>query len=783
MHNLWPTNVRVTDRPLSLEQLAESEYRFRELVQGLPDGILVHSDNKVVFVNPCAASLFGAKSREELMGRPVQDLVSSEHMAAIKERIEQCYATGVAAPPRETVLVALDGSHVDVESTAIPICWDGAPAIEVVLRDIRRRKRAEREAEAARTRQELALRTGLRIGLWDWDIHRNKVWWCGDSYRQFGFRTENFPCSVEDATELLHPQDKAKVVAAFQDVLIGRTSEYDGQFRLILADRSIRWVDVHGVMLRNGASHMVGIAIDITEMKAQQDALRGAAEKYRSLFENTLYGVFLAYPNGTLLDVNPAMVKMLGYNSKEELLTRNLAHDIYENPEDRNAIVAKARPSERLEGVEVNWKRKDGKLIPVHLSGATIQHPNDSTVHYEVVVEDLTERRRLEEQYRHAQRMEAIGSLTGGIAHDFNNLLAVILLNVELIDGHVHSSQQRNVDAIKTAGNSAARLVRQLLAFSRKQVLYPTVLNINTVVADTVNMLQRIIGENIHVLTNLTPGHIASVRADRGQIEQVLMNLTTNARDAMPEGGFVTIETSNAVLGPEDQKRYSYVVIGPYVRLSVRDTGVGMSEEVKARIFEPFFTTKEKGRGTGLGLAMVYGIVKQSGGYIHIESERDVGTRFDIYLPAVSDLPLATSSEVRGTPKCSKGSETILLLEDNASLREVIREFLVTNGYNVIAAGRADYALDLSTQFKGPIPAMICDVILPDLSGPLAVERIRRVHPEARVIYISGYAEMPIVEKLVQEGAMLVQKPFSREDLLAKIAETLHCSGNGWHAN
>jgi len=316
-------------------------------------------------------------------------------------------------------------------------------------------------------------------------------------------------------------------------------------------------------------------------------------------------------------------------------------------------------------------------------------------------------------------------------------------------------------------------LVRQLLAFSRRQVLYPTLLDVNAVVSEVGKILHRLIGEDVRIATDLDPD-LGAVWADQGQLEQILMNLATNARDAMPTGGVFTIRTDNAELGPDDMSRYPYVKSGPYVHMAVSDAGVGMSEEVRTRVFEPFFTTKEMRRGTGLGLATVYGIVKQSGGYIWVSSKLGAGSTFNIYLPRVDEkpLPLVPSLQVRS--EYPRGTETILLLEDDDSLRDLTRQFLSASGYNVLQAGRGDVTIDLAKQYKGSIPLIISDVVLPEMSGPSAVSKLQVLHPEMRVLYVSGYAEVPVAQQLIAEGAMVLQKPVSRMGLLRKVNEMLH---------
>ncbi|MGB8731622.1 MAG: PAS domain S-box protein, partial [Candidatus Sulfotelmatobacter sp.] len=514
--------------------------------------------------------------------------------------------------------------------------------------------------------------------------------------------------------------------------------------------------------------------LDISDRKRAEQALRQSEEKYRELFENSTYGIFRSQLDGALLDVNPALVAMLGYRSKEELLTRNLSRDLYDDPADRRSILDSYGPSGRVSGCEVNWKRKDGKIIVVRISGGAFRRQDGSFSHFEVIVEDITGRRSLEAQFRQAQKMEAVGLLAGGISHDYNNLLGVILGNADLLlETTPTGAQQHYTEQIKKATRRAAQLTRQLLAFSRKQVLYPVILDLNAVVRDVGKILQRLIGEDVQIVTDLETS-LDSTRADRGQIEQILMNLATNARDAMPNGGKFTIRTANAELGPDDVALHPYAKLGRYVRLSVNDTGVGMTDAILYRVFEPFFTTKAEGRGTGLGLATVYGIVKQSTGYIWVSSAPGAGTTFDIYLPRVDEKapPLVTGAEERS--EYPRGTETILLLEDEESLRQVTSECLTTNGYNVLQAGRGNHAIDVAEQFKGPIALIVSDVVLPDMSGPSVATKVRALHPEAKVLYVSGYAEVPVAQQLIAEGAILLQKPLSRGDLLSKVDEMLH---------
>jgi two-component system NtrC family sensor kinase len=401
--------------------------------------------------------------------------------------------------------------------------------------------------------------------------------------------------------------------------------------------------------------------IDITERQRAEDALRKSEEKYRVLFENATYGIYRSTIDGRLMEVNPALVTMLGYSSKDELKTKNLSTDIYENAAERKMLVEKCRLEGRVGGVEVKWRRADGKIIDVRLSSRVISEGGRQTTDMEVIVEDITARRALQEQLRQSQKMEALGLLAGGISHDFNNHLNVILGNSELLLEKIKTGQLRHYgEEIKNATRRAAQLTRQILAYTRRQVLYPTVLDLNAVISDVCKILPRLIGEDIEIVVEAQK-YLASTRADRGQIEQILMNLATNARDAMPRGGKITIRTENADLGVDDAESHPYVIPGRFVRLSVSDSGFGMSEEVRSRVFEPFFTTKTQGQGTGLGLSMVYGIVKQSNGYIWVSSIPGAGTTFDIYLPRVNEKPVPNLPDIVEGDDYPRGIETIIV--------------------------------------------------------------------------------------------------------------------------
>ncbi len=389
---------------------------------------------------------------------------------------------------------------------------------------------------------------------------------------------------------------------------------------------------------------------------------------------------------------------------------------------------------------------------------------------------DITDRKQLEEQLRQAQKMEAVGRLAGGIAHDFNNLLMVIQGYSDLMVERLPSGDplHRNAEQIQMAAQRASSLTRQLLAFSRKQMLAPKILNVQTVVADMEKILRRLIGEDIQLETSSAPD-LGLVKADRSQIEQVILNLAVNARDAMPQGGRLTIETANVELDASYSHPPAVLSPGKYVMLAVTDNGCGMDAETQAHVFEPFFTTKEKGKGTGLGLATVYGVVKQSGGYVWVYSEPGRGTSFKIYLPRIEEkvVPGARDGKIDARP-AERGSETILLVEDEKGVRELAREYLTSTGYTVIEAEDGHTALELAAMHVGPVHLLLTDVVMPGISGRELAERVGQIRPGIKILYMSGYTDQAVVHHgILENDAVLLQKPFTLTTLAAKLREIL----------
>ena len=521
------------------------------------------------------------------------------------------------------------------------------------------------------------------------------------------------------------------------------------------------------------------IARDMTERRAAQQALENSENRYRLLFENNPQPMWV-YDQETLafLTVNETAVHNYGY-SREEFLRMTLK-DIRPAEDVEKLLEATAFPITELNR-EGPWRhrKKDGQIISVEIT----EHP----LVYEgrpgalVMATDITERLRLEEQFRQAQRLESVGRLAGGVAHDFNNLLTVINGYSEMLltEAAAKGEPSAELQEIRGAGDRAAALTAQLLAFSRRQLIQPSVININTVVQDTERMLSRLIGEDIELVMRLAPD-LGLVEADTGQIQQIVMNLAINSRDAMEDGGTLLIETSNILLDESYRATHPELRPGPHVMLAITDTGSGMSPAVRARLFEPFFTTKELGKGTGLGLATVYGMVKQSGGWIWVYSEPNRGTTFKIYLPR-TDKAAATRKPVSKSPL--RGHETILVVEDEAEVRKLALAGLSDFGYTVHGASTGREAIDFCREFSGVIDLVLTDVIMTDMNGREVARRIGQVRPEASILFMSGYTANVIAHHgVLEKGVEYLQKPFTPDSLAQKVREVLERKGGAQSA-
>src|SRR3989454_7109923 len=508
------------------------------------------------------------------------------------------------------------------------------------------------------------------------------------------------------------------------------------------------------------------------ERHRTEAALRASEVSYSTLVEHSPVGMYRSNTEGRFLSVNAALVRILGYASAAEVLQLDMARDVYADPAERRRLLERDTYTDRqYDEVEATWKRKDGARLTVQLSVRAVRQ-GARVEYYETFVRDVTEQRRLQQQLVQSQKMEAVGRLAGGVAHDFNNLLTVILSYSDLLleDRPRDAPDREDIEQIRKAAVGASALTRQLLAFSRQQVLEPRVLDVNTVVASTQKLLTRLLGEDISLTTSLAPG-LGAVKVDPGQLEQIIMNLAVNARDAMPRGGRLSIETGNVEMDESYVRGHPVAHPGPYVMLAVSDTGIGMDAVTQARIFEPFFTTKEAGKGTGLGLATVYGIVKQSGGFIWVYSEPGHGTSFKIYLPRV-DEPVSPAGGP--APQVVGGSETVLVVEDVAAVRAVTRQMLERQGYCVLEAANGATALSLARQHHSAIHLLVTDVVMLEVSGRELADQLVQLRPDMKVLFMSGYTDDAVVRHgILQEGIAYLQKPFTPDTLARKVRSVL----------
>jgi len=511
------------------------------------------------------------------------------------------------------------------------------------------------------------------------------------------------------------------------------------------------------------------------QIQRMRQRLLEREELFRLISENAADMIAVVDNKGNRIYNSPSYERILGY-SPEELRRTSAFEQIH--PDDRDKVAEAAAFAEKYgrgKVIEYRMRDKPGQWRVLESTASSVRNKNGEVEKLVIVNRDVSERRLLERQFLQAQKMEAIGRLSGGVAHDFNNLLGVIIGYAEVLEEQPATStdHRESVEQILKAGRQAASLVRQLLAFSRQQVLEPKIVDVNEIVRDTQKMLRRLIGEDIELITRLDH-EVSKVRVDQGQLEQAIVNMAVNARDAMPNGGQLRIQTENFEMDDPAARKYQYPVLaGSYVRLSISDEGIGMSPETLARAFEPFFTTKEKGKGTGLGLAMVYGFVKQSGGYIDLTSELGVGTTLTIYLPQLREQndqngPVVISKETHA------GNGTILLVEDDDPLRKLTVRHLQSLGYRVLDAQDASYALAISDAAKENIDLLLTDVVLPKTNGPALAKMLLDKRPRLRVLFTSGYTGQSISSgNILEENCHFLPKPYTRSRLAQKVREVL----------
>jgi len=582
-------------------------------------------------------------------------------------------------------------------------------------------------------------------------------------------------CSL-DYQSITHPDDLSENLRLASRLFSGETEFIVMQKRYMHKSGREVWVrnSISAVRDKNGEiTHLIALTEDFDEQKRSGDQIRLQA----AALEAAANAVIITDAEGTILWANPALSRLTGYDNREIVGQNTRLLRSGQNPKAMYDRMWKTiRAGEVWRGELIN-RKKDGTHYVQQMTITPVCDGSGKPTHFIAIQQDISQQRLLEEMYSHAQKMEAVGMLAGGVAHDFNNLLVVIVGYGELLlaSPTLAEKEKIKIAEIVNAGKRGSALTRQLLAFSRKQVLDFKVLNLNHVVSEAAAMLQRLLGDDIRLRIVLDPA-LGPVRADSSQLELLLMNLAVNAHDAMPRGGILSLETSRVTVERESAKKHPGLKPGAYALLGVRDTGVGMDAETQARIFEPFFTTKEVGRGTGLGLATVYSIVKQCDGWIDVESEPGVGTMFRLYFPQVAEAQDRSAAE-EAPERNHKGSETILLLEDEEAARAVARDLLAHCGYKVLEASSGKQAIEITRNYPETIDLLMTDVVLPEMGGPEVAEMVAAQRPGMKVVYVSGYANDALLQQgRLAAGRAFLQKPYTVKSLAQKIREVLDSS-------
>lgn len=750
------------------QALRDSEQKFRSLVEGAPNAIFVQTHNRFRYLNPAACKLLGATDSDQLLGQSVLDRVHATYRDLVRENIQTSCLKKKEVAEHEVVWVRLDGSEVPVEVSAVPTTYEQSAGCLVFARDITARKRTEAQLEESRkTCQDLIENLNEVVFVVSLD---GTVEFLSPIIREIvGYEAHEL-LGVH-FTRDIHPEDRKQVEALLAEAL-ATTKNMVHEFRMFDRQKKIHWVRASAhVRLSTGQPVGVqGVLMDITQQK------QGEAERDRLLaaIEQSGEAILISDNDGTIEYINQAFETVTGYPKQQ--VVGSSARMLMSDQQDQafyQQMVRDVVGGATWQGRVVN-QRVDGSLYTADVAVSPVRDADGKITNFVGVARDVTEHIERAAQLESAKRLDSIGRLAGGVAHDFNNLLSVILgfagMAIDRVDED--NPMYDHLNQIRYAAERAADLTRQLLAFGRKQVLQPIPFDLNTVIGGMEVMLRQVAGENVELVLRLDASH-GNVVADPGQIEQVIVNLVANARDAMPSGGTLIVETKIVDIQDEQLAGDLQVDRGHYVQLAIRDSGIGMEKATLARIFEPFFTTKPDGKGTGLGLPTAFGVVKQSGGSIRVCTKKGQGTTFKVYLPCALN-PVATEQETRVRETIQGAGQQILVVEDESALRDLLGSMLTIYGYQVTLAANGQQALRLVQEQKLRFDLLLTDVVMPGISGRVLADRLLEGQPGLKVLFMSGYADDAIMHHgVLDSDAPFIQKPFDRDNLLGKIGELL----------
>ena len=761
------------------QDLFDSEQRIRSVVENVVDGIItINVRGKVTTFNPAAERIFGYAA-QEVIGQNVKMLMPEPYHGEHDGYIDNYVRTGqakVIGIGREAVGRRKDGSTFPMDLTISAFQVGEARYFTGILRDITQRKLAEEQLRQSEERLR-ELTAHIHQVLWVIDAKEAKVLYVSKGYEQLWGRT----CQslIDDPTSYLdgiHPLDREMMTRENASML--KVGYIDVESRILRPDGSVRWVWIMGypVTEQGQIVRLVGIVEDITEKKRLETDRDLHMARLQLYVERLPLAYVLFDGDFRIIDWNSSAERIFGY-TKEELLgtgppfEKFVPRSYWQEAEE---IRSRIRSGDMQANATNTNLTKDGRTITCNWFNTPLLNGAGQFSGMLSLAEDVTQRKVLESQFLQAQKMEVLGQLSGGIAHDFNNLLAILLSCSQLLgyDSTLSEKSRHLVEDIYKAASRAASLTRELLTFSRQQVINPTALNLNEIVTETVRLLDRVIGSDITVRTHLG-AHLSPVRADAGQINQIIMNIAVNARDAMPNGGTLAIATANIELEAANVPQHSNLKAGRYVELTISDTGHGMSETTASHIFEPFFTTKDTGRGTGLGLSTVFGIVRQSGGDVTVQSEMGRGTEFKVLLPE-AEIAAASSRDEKPQDALPRGTETVLVVDDDEAMTNLVCRVLEAQGYTVVLARDGEDALLRYERHQRPIHLLLTDVVMPNLGGRRLFERLRAIQPDLKVLFMSGYPDESVIRQGILEGEPhFIEKPFTYAGLTIAVRDAL----------
>ena len=760
----------ITERKRAEEALKDSERQYRTVVENAREFIWqLDTEGNFVFFNEFAEDISGQKSTD-WKGKSYEPLIHPDDLEKVNDVFKDTLAGNVNN--YDVRIYTMKGELVELRVQTVPIYEEGRITGTISFgHDITEQKHAEEELRESEDKLQTILESAndLVIQLTPTGFVK---YLSPNCERLTGYKPEEL--IGKHMKKTTPPSEAPKTLKTLKRVLKGEVIR-DFAINQIHKDGRIVPTEINITPVRKEGKIVAvqGIMRDVSERKQAEEALKASEEKFRSLFEDSRDTIFITSADGIMLDINSAGEELFGY-TRSELLGMDV-RQLYLDQNDRIQFVQEIIQTGYVRNYEMKFRRKDGEGIECLLT-ATIKTADDGkTILFQGIISDVTETRKLEEQFRQSQKMEAVGRLAGGVAHDFNNMLSVIIGGSELAMRQLkpYDPSRQKLEEIHKAAERASNLTRQLLAFSRKQTLQPRVLDLNKTISNMDKMLRRIIGEDVELETVINPD-LWKVKVDPGQIELVILNLAVNARDAMPKGGQLTIETMNIELDEDYTRIHPGTGSGLYAMLIISDTGSGMTKEVKEHIFDPFFTTKDAEKGTGLGLSTVYGIIKQSGGNIWVYSEAGKGTTFKIYLPKV----LGEEEELqlkKVSAEIPKGSETVLVVEDDEHVRKLAVEMLETQGYKLYEARNGIEAFRVCQQMEKSIDLAVIDVIMPGMSGDELAKLLRKeLWPDLKVLFMSGHAENVVAHQgILEPGIPYLQKPLNLISFTQKVREVL----------